>query len=43
MLLLAIERDSSLTATDALIDLLDVPVDELDERSLERELRQLMT
>lgn len=43
MLLLAIERDSSLTATDALLDLLDAPVDELDERSLEREIGQLTT
>jgi ubiquinone biosynthesis protein len=43
MLLLAIERDSSLTAADALLDLLDAPADELDERSLEREIGQLMT
>src|SRR5215207_7128748 len=43
MLLLAIERDSSLTAADALLELLDAPADELDERSLEREIGQLMT
>src|SRR5215211_5846351 len=43
MLLLAIERDSSLTAADALPDLLDAPANELDERSLEREIGQLMT
>jgi ubiquinone biosynthesis protein len=43
MLLLAIQRDSSLTAADALLDLLDAPVHELDERALEREIGQLMT
>ena len=42
MLLLAIERDSSVTAADALLDLLDPPAEGLDERLVEREIGQLM-
>lgn len=42
MLLIAIDRDSSVAATDALLDLLDAPADGLDERLLEREIGQLM-
>lgn len=41
LLLMAIERDDSIAASDALIDLLDRP-DELDERRLEREVGQVM-
>ncbi|WP_017595829.1 ABC1 kinase family protein [Nocardiopsis potens] len=41
LLLMAIERDDSTAAADALIDLLDRP-EELDERRLEREVGQLM-
>ena len=42
MLLLAIERDSSVTAADALFDLLDAPASGVDERLVEREIGQLM-
>ena len=42
MLLLAIERDSSVTAADALLDLLDPPAEGLGERLVEREIGQLM-
>lgn len=41
LLLLAIERNDSIAATDALIELLERP-DELAERQLERDLGQLM-
>jgi ubiquinone biosynthesis protein len=42
MLLLAIERDSSASAADALVDLLDPPPETLNERLLERDIGQLM-
>jgi len=42
MLMMAIDRDSSLAATDALLDLLDPPAEGLNERLLERDVGQLM-
>ncbi|WP_017539522.1 ABC1 kinase family protein [Nocardiopsis halophila] len=41
LMLAAVDRDDSIGATDALVDLLDRP-EELDERRLEREVGQLM-
>ncbi len=41
MLVLAVERQDSIAATDALVDLLDRPPD-LDDRRLEREVGQLV-
>jgi ubiquinone biosynthesis protein len=42
MLILAIDRGSSLSATDALMVLMDPPADPVDERMLEREIGQLL-
>jgi len=42
LLMMAIDRDSSLAATDALLDLLDPPAEGLNERLLERDVGQLM-
>jgi ubiquinone biosynthesis protein len=41
-LMVAIDRDSSLAAADAVLDLLDPPADGLNERLLEREIGQLL-
>lgn len=41
-LVLAIERGSSASTTDALITLMDPPADTIDERQLEREVGQLV-
>lgn len=41
-LLLAIDRGSGLSATDALIDLMDAPAAPVDERRLERDVGQLL-